>query len=211
MPSRIIKAASAPAETGLLPAGRVVTRASQDAYAEAQQIMERARLEAQAIVDRARAEGDALRETGRQEGYSEGLAQWNEAVLAAQAATERMLREGEEQMARLAVRAAEKILTTELRQSPEAILPLVREALNGVRRDRSVTLRVAPAQLELVRQHVEQLPSSVSAGREVRVKPDPAITSGGCVVESECGTIDARLDTQLAALEEAVARAARKP
>jgi type III secretion protein L len=38
----------------------------------------------------------------------------------------------------------------------------------------------------------------------VDIVPDPKVASGGCIIESEVGTVDARLETQLRALEKAL-------
>jgi flagellar biosynthesis/type III secretory pathway protein FliH len=71
-------------------------------------------------------------------------------------------------------------------------------------------IRVPADDLELVRKRIVLLREAAGPNRSIEVAGDSAISAGGCVVESEYGVIDARLETQLRCMEEVLLRAAGK-
>ena len=88
------------------------------------------------------------------------------------------------------------LLGEELRLRPEHIQSVVERELARVRRARSVELRLHPADLEL-------MPSSIALSERAELRgtltftPDPALERGGCVLVTNLGEVDARLETRL--------------
>jgi flagellar assembly protein FliH len=82
-----------------------------------------------------------------------------------------------------------------------ALLALVQQSIGRVK-DEPMLVRVNPADLALLKEHLSA--ASFTA--------DPAIELGGCIIEAGGGWIDARLETQLERLRQALlaARAARR-
>ena len=109
----------------------------------------------------------------------------------------------ERDVLRLAVKIAEKILGRELQHDKEAVVDIVATALRQARRNEMIVLRVNPTDLPVVEQHRQRFEQ---AGRNqfLDIVPDPAVTAGGCMIESESGSIDAQLETQLRVLERAL-------
>ncbi len=203
MSDKIIKSAATPAR-------KVVKQEVYDSTVEARQIVEMAQSEAAAIIEEAREEASQTRATAREEGYQEGLSEWNAAVVDAVKARQHYLDECEPEVVRLSTGIAEKILGQRLNAEPEAMVSIVREALRGIREERNLTIKVNPEDLDVVTGHVHELEESVPGECRIRVVPGAAVTPGGCIVESELGTIDARIETQLKCLEQMLVRAARK-
>ena len=72
-------------------------------------------------------------------------------------------------------------------------------------RDRHVTIRVAPADEKAVREGLASMLASVPGGASfLDVVPDARLERGACLLESELGVVDASLETQLKALENAL-------
>jgi len=211
MNDRIIKpGAAAGTPASLFAAAKVVKAEAYDASLEAAQIVDAAHAQARKILEDAEHERRAVLAAARDEGYERGLQQWNEAVADVNAARDKHLAESEPELIRLAVRIAQKIIGAELCLNPEAIVSVARECLQGIRRERSLTLRVPPADVDLVRRSIDVLREAVGPHRSIEVVADPSVEAGGCIVESEYGVIDARLETQLRCLEEILLRVARK-
>jgi len=208
MDEKIIKART-PADA-LPSSARVVKAEVYEASREAEQILIRARREAEVILAEAGGQAEAAREAARQQGYQEGLSHWNQALADALAARENLLLDGQQEVVRLAVRVAEKIIGEQIRADPGTVVSIVREALKSVGRERSLTIQVNPQHVEEVRSRMERLQEALGTGRQIQVQPSPAVSIGGCVVESELGVIDARLETQLQCLEEVMLRAAKR-
>jgi type III secretion protein L len=207
MSEKIIKPGAAPDQ---LTGARVVKREAFDATIEAARILETAHAQARKILETAEQEKLSIVDAACQEAYEQGLQQWNDAVAEANAARDRRLAESEPEMIRLAVRIAQKIIGAELRLNPQAIVSMAAECLQGLRRERSLTLRVQPGDVDRLREQITLLREAAGPHRSIEVVADPAITSGGCIVESEYGVIDARLETQIRCMEEILQRAARK-
>ena len=70
-------------------------------------------------------------------------------------------------------------------------------ASHGLRRGRVLEVRVHPDDLALLREHAV-------AEEHWQLLPDPALARGDCLLESERSRLDARVDTRLAAVVDAV-------
>jgi type III secretion protein L len=209
MEKKVIKADSeAKASGGLGLQGKILKGGVYQAAAQARDIVEGAQRRAESIISSAERERDAVLEESRERGYQEGVARWNDVLQQACHARDRFLNDSEAELVRLAVRVAGKIIGEEIRSDPEAILRIVRETLKSVRQERSLTLQVHPKHLEAVRRQLGQLEQELGAACSIRVLANPSVGEGGCVIESELGVIDARLETQLKCLEEALSRVA---
>jgi flagellar assembly protein FliH len=61
----------------------------------------------------------------------------------------------------------------------------------------SVTLRVHPEDLRLLEGARERLTAEGISGTPIDFKADSTIGRGGCLIDTESGLLDARLDSQL--------------
>ena len=182
--------------------GRVVPAAVLSAQAEAAQV--RARTEGDAAALRAEAE-----RAGFEAGKQAGLAQVSTLLLAARAQAERDLASAKDAAIVLARRMAERIVGRAVELSPELMGEIVAEALAASRaRKGTIVLRAHPDDLAAVENERPRWLARVAAGVDVRVVADPAVGRQGCVVETAIGRLDARLNTQLDALERALRGAA---
>jgi type III secretion protein L len=189
---------------------KVIKKEVFSAAVEAQSIIEAARREADRLVREAESRRDGVWEEARRAGYEEGLTRWNESVVQAVGAHDRLLKDSEQALVRLAVRIAEKIIGGHLQSAPDAVVEIVREALKSIRSEKNLVIQVNPEHVETLRQSIHRLHDLLGSGCQVKVVANAAISPGGCIVESELGVIDAQLETQLKCLEEALLRAAKK-
>jgi type III secretion protein L len=208
MDEKIIKAKVASEAAGYAP--KIVRHEVFDASHEARKIVDAAGEQARRVLDEARREAAAIKETARTEGFEEGLTHWNQLVDEATRARAQALQEAEFEILRLAVRVAERILGQQLQLAPGMIADVVAEALKSVRHEKSLTIQVHPQHVEQVRQRMDRIYAVTGAARDIQIVPNPAIAQGGCIVETEMGTIDAQLETQLKCMEAALKRAARE-
>jgi type III secretion protein L len=183
--------------------GAVVKRAVVDARAEARRILADAAREADELRERAEREAHELREAAYQEGLESALAELNHILLEAHERRDSALSGAERDVLRLAVKLAEKIIGREIERDDAALADIVSAALRHARQQESLTVRVNPADLPRVQAHRERLDPSGRA-RFIDLVADPRVGHGGCVIEGESGTVDARLDTQLRVLERAL-------
>lgn len=177
-----------------------------DARREAKRVLDAASFEAERRVIEAQAEADDIREAARAQGYEDGLAEVNELLVRFRDEREKKLLEHKGDVVGLAVRVAGKILGREIEERPETFTDLVIRAVRGIRHEKRIQIRVHPDDLSLARAGLDRLRDEVGPGKEIEIREDRAVTGGGCVVETDLGIIDARLETQLKTLEKALVR-----
>lgn len=104
----------------------------------------------------------------------------------------------------LAIAVARKVTSAETRINPEIILNNIREAIRRVNDKENVTLVISPEDLKMVEDNRDDILHTIAGLKHVRVVEDPAIERGGLVIETNYGTIDACVSSQLAELEKAL-------
>lgn len=164
--------------------------------------------ERRAVLERARAEGF---EQGRREAgasFEQRLQSLDAVLASARAALAGEIAGAEDVIVEIAFEAVGRILG-EAMSRREGALAAVREVVRGVHERERLRVRVAPADLELLRQHGARLVDGSPAGG-VDLVADERVALGGCFVETAGGTIDARLETQVARLAETLAAARRQ-
>jgi flagellar assembly protein FliH len=162
------------------------------------------------VHEAAKNEGFAL---GRTKGEKEGRhaldvvhALLGQVVAKAEAAfAEEQARVGE-QCVEIVSEAFAKIAGELLATRPAAI-GAVLQILGRVKEGRELTIRVCPADLEALRKEEDKLAAALS-GRKFSVVADARVEIGGCIVESQLGTLDGRLEVQVRELFETI-KAAR--
>ena len=97
----------------------------------------------------------------------------------------------------LACAVAEKIIHRELAQRPELRVSLVGEALQLAAGQTRVRIRVSAGDAPLMKQAAQNSLLKQPGVASFEIFVDDSIDSGGCIVETQHGVIDARLDSQL--------------
>jgi flagellar assembly protein FliH len=105
--------------------------------------------------------------------------------------------EAEGDLLKLALAIARKILHRELSADPESISGLIRVAVEKIRMQEILRVRIHP-------QHhpaVQQILARMSTGAPIEIFPDQKMQLGGVVVETTRGEFDASVDLQLREIE----------
>ncbi|WP_323117777.1 type III secretion system stator protein SctL [Burkholderia alba] len=182
-----------------------ILRAAREA---AERIDADARAAADALLDAARAEHDSAFARGYDAGRAQALADWH-----AQAADafeqERRVRDGmRERLAELVAAAVQQMVRTE---DARGLFARAAETVERVVADASyLTVRVCDADYDVAREQFGQLADAWRRqGRNVPIDVivEPRVAPGTCLCESDFGTVDASLDTQLNAIRATLARA----
>lgn len=108
----------------------------------------------------------------------------------------------EQSLGRLAILIAERIVLRELDEDREVLYRIAREALREVTNATRVRVRANPFHMEILRERKDRLKALQPLLEHIELVDDPTIM-GGCVLESDGGVIDARIEIQLARLVEA--------
>jgi len=151
---------------------------------------------------------------GRQTGLKEGMAQARSLSEGLLSDAEAKLRQAEEdynsilaslkpEIIRLALAVGRRVAGRMLHEDPQGIIGILREALSEVKGGRAV-LRLNPDDAGVIGEHRRRLLSEFPSISEILVEEDEAIKAGGCMVQTETGEIDCRIDQRFSLVEEAL-------
>jgi flagellar assembly protein FliH len=105
----------------------------------------------------------------------------------------------EREVAKLSIAVAKKIVHREVQIDKDIIHSLVHVALGHVMEKTPVVVHVNPADYEYLSTLKADL--SQAESRNVSLAPDKSIERGGCLIETDCGDIDARLEEKFREVE----------
>jgi flagellar assembly protein FliH len=181
--------------------------APEDGSAEAGDVTElrdaMARLQADAAAQALQArqagfaEGEAVARNQLEKPLAEAADRLSATVAELAGLRPQLRREAEEDLVRLAVAVARRVLRRELTADPEAILGIVKAALDRIDAREILRLRVHPQDLALIQQALE----ARETPHKVEVIADPSFERGGLVFETARGNLDASVDSQLLEIE----------
>lgn len=108
----------------------------------------------------------------------------------------RLRAEAEADLVRLAIAIARKIVGRELNADPEAITGLVKAALEKMRAQEIIRVRVHPDHSRRISECLARFGAS-----QVEIAADPAADRGAVIFETSRGNFDASVETQLREIE----------
>lgn len=185
--------------------GGVIPRQRLEAQAEAESLIARAQERARQIEEQAKGEFRKARDEGLRQGRREAEQEMADrlakAARLADIAAERHL----PGLIELASQMASQLVRSELELRPQAISHICREVIRENRPGRKLKLLLHPGDLERLREEGSPLIEDGDVHIDLEAAPD--LQPGGCVVRSELGQVDARLNVQLKELCRAVREA----
>jgi flagellar assembly protein FliH len=126
------------------------------------------------------------------------------AVEALRLQSERLAEQARADAIEIAFQIAQRIVDTELRQSPEPLFGLVRSALKQAGEARRVQLRVHPEDGVILRANTHQVSQAAPAVAKLEILDDSSLERGDCLIDTDFGEIDGRLSTRFAELRRAL-------
>ena len=202
------------------------------AQSNAQQILDQAESDADAARVRAAAEAAQALLDARAEGYAQGqeqaaqeadarvrdesqarvdalrddLAAFCEAVISEQ---QRAWGQVEAQLTEVALDIAGRVIKAELTVNPDIVVQIVRHALRRLQNGCDhLRIRVNPDDVERLRAHREEFLTTFEGVRQIEITEDRRVGVGGAQIETDGGTLDARIETQITEITRALADAA---
>ena len=109
----------------------------------------------------------------------------------------RLRAEAEQDIVRLSLAIARKILHREACVDPDAILGIVKAALARLTTRETSRVRVHPGDVESLRRHA----GSGGFPQSIEIAGDPVLSPGSVIFETIRGSLDASIESQLAEIE----------
>lgn len=145
----------------------------------------------------------ALRNQAKEKGFEEGLKQWADKIKELEEHIENVRGEMSEVMVPVALKAAKKVVGREIELSPRTVLDIIRSNLKAVTAHSNITIYVSKKDLDLVEKEKDHLKQLFEKVESFTIRERGDIEPGGCVIETEGGIINARLDNVWQTLEKA--------
>jgi flagellar assembly protein FliH len=89
--------------------------------------------------------------------------------------------------------------------NPKMVEAVVREALKEVEDSADVTVQLHADDLALLQKHKSDVLKNAAGSKPLQFSPSAEVTRGGCLVRTRFGIIDARRETKLDQLRDAIA------
>lgn len=198
MPGKIIKAGNQ--RNASVAFGSLIKNQIISAEERAAQIVNEAFESASALISVAETESENIRREAYQAGRDEAESELIDNLLAIKEIRLQALQEVEQDVLKLSIKLAEKIIGREVRQDEMTRGEIVLNALRQARQQEMLTVRVNASDLPVVEQMRERI-DAFGRAKHIDFIADQSVKEGGCIIESQSGTIDARLETQLRILE----------
>lgn len=159
------------------------------------------------------------KEQGYRQGYEAGLVQaeaelrerydhmlQEAAHILEQAYTlkQEIIQESEPFLIEMSCAIAEKIIGRQLTLEPEWVKDMIRRVLERRREKGIIALCVSPSQFSYIQDARDELLLHIDSQAELQIIPDGSVQDQGCVIRSSFGSIDARIDTQLNEIKQAL-------
>jgi flagellar assembly protein FliH len=112
-------------------------------------------------------------------------------------------RDVEADLVQLALAVARKIVGRDVSLGPEIVTRIIRQALVQVEHAGRITIKLNPADLALLADMKPQLLSGLPEAGRAAFEADNGIARGGCLIATDDGEVDARIERQFQVVEEA--------
>jgi flagellar assembly protein FliH len=176
-------------------------------------------LDPAALLSEVQAEAEQIREAAREQGYNEGLETGRDAarqevaaaiqsltsaVEAIQQSHEEYIAQIEPELLRLVRYITERVLNRESRGDLDVVRSTIRSALKNVLDREHAVVHMSPEDIQAFADEGIDLAAELGAFERLELTPDDTVDRGGCIVETRTLSVDARLDTQLQRIFEAL-------
>ncbi len=200
------------AEAEVSPAMRPAQSSAEEAERRIRWSLETAQSEAESVIAQARTAAAQIEREAYEKGCAEAHAQMAEEVNHAvkelrEKFTQTLLQleplyaviatRAEHDLVRLALEVARKVVHREVTTDADIVLTLARVALERLHPRAVAKVLLHPEDLEFVVAQRQQLNNNST----LEFVADPSVGRGGCIVQSEHGDIDARIEQQFATIE----------
>ncbi len=170
---------------------------------EAQKEADRIRVEAESLRSQVQGEMEKAKQKGYSEGREQGLSELTEEIVRIRKLKEAFFATAEPDLIKLVTDIAEKVIGKLVADHPAALHSIVHQAVERSLGDR-ITVRLHPSDLKRLQTMDMTFKNILDRTKQIHFKEDETIQLGGCVVETEVGTIDAQIETQLKAIKKAL-------
>jgi len=187
-------------------------------------IVEKAKKEAEKIIEESVKEAEKVNkaayskgyEDGHEKGYMEGMksgrqeglesvASYQEEALQSKKKAiemkDRAIRDAEERIVDLVLQISRKVIGEQVQINQEAVLSIVKKAIDKCPFSRKVKMRIAPEDYDIVLSNKDKLYCELECISDLEVIMETGLNPGSCILETDAGFVDSSIEAQISRIE----------
>jgi flagellar assembly protein FliH len=94
-------------------------------------------------------------------------------------------------------RIAEKVAYDHIEENPQLVLPVIRKAVNDSQEDENITIHISDKQIEFIENLKKISGREFDFLKNTKLEPSAQILTGGCIIETNYGVIDAQIENRV--------------
>jgi flagellar assembly protein FliH len=181
------------------------------ASADAEAILSEAHTQLRTIVESAQTGAAQISQQARTEGHDSGysagvnkaenemeemLTTMRGLIDMARVERHKIVEGAESEIVKLAMGIAEQVIHKAVEVDRDVVVAITKAAIGELVAREAITVRVNPIDLERMKQHRDSM-LALGETKHMRVIEDQRVDPGGVIVETESGTLDAKIETQV--------------
>lgn len=123
---------------------------------------------------------------------------------------EEIISEAEPFLLELSTVIASQIVKQELESYPQKFVELIKQHILRFKEKERITVCVHPDDFSFIQSQRAHLVAVVNGETEIKIIPDHSVSSKGCIIRTAYGSVDARIDTQIEEIKNAILEARRE-
>ena len=185
------------------PNTKIIPAESFSTVLEATELLEQVRQDATRYKIEVAQEIEALKEQAELQGFEAGFAKWMEQIAKLENEIIQSSQHLEKLVIPIALKTAKKIVGKEIELSESAIVDIISENLKAVSQHKKITIYVNKKDLDIVESNRPRLKTIFESLEVLSLRERADVTPGGCVIETEGGIINAKLENRWRIMESA--------
>lgn len=133
----------------------------------------------------------------KQEEFIARLSDLDSFLREVEALRSRLVTENESQIVALAFHIGKCLALKEIKEDPTAVIDLIRGIMEEVQTEERILIRISPDDLQFVQDLKGKTAREDERFAKVKIEGDPKIKSGGCILETNFGSIDATIEQRV--------------
>jgi flagellar assembly protein FliH len=103
----------------------------------------------------------------------------------------------EAHLIKLVFQMASRLAKTELQGNNDAMIKILKDAVSLSQDEENITVRVSQAQFEFLEELKKETGRELDFIKRIRFEPSTEVSDGGCIVETNYGEVDARIEQRV--------------
>lgn len=170
---------------------------------DAQEVIKQVKIDAENYKAEVVTECEKLKVQAQKEGFEQGFADWVGKISEMEKEIRKVREDMQKVVVPIALRAAKKIVGREINSSDTAIIDIIANSLKSVSQHKKINIYVNRKDFEAVEKNRKKIKNVFENLEALSIQPNDDVESGGCIIETEAGIINAQLENQWIILENA--------